>query len=143
MKRQTGMVVGLFAAIAFLQTGCGANPNKVLPVEVKLTVEGMAPVGATVVLQPVDSQSFEKPKPVGKVGKDGAVRFSTFKQDDGAPAGEYIVTVVLYQIERDENGGKIIKRNEQLKSKHSDPNNADAPRIKVERGKKYYAPIDL
>ena len=79
----------------------------------------------------------------GPGGEDGTVQFSTFKQNDGVPAGEYVVTLVRYQVERDENDGQVIKGDNQINHKYGDPNSASAPRIKVERRKKSYAPIDL
>jgi hypothetical protein len=145
MKSRTQMQIGfvLFAAIGSLQTGCGSRAHEVVRVQLKVTIEGKPPVGATVMLHPLDAQSLGKRKPTGTVGEDGAVRFSTFKQNDGVPAGEYVVTVVLYREERDENLGKIVRGDDQINEKFGDPNNANAPRIKVERGKKSYAPIDL
>lgn len=143
MKRLTQVGLGFLAAIGALQTGCGSRANDVVPVAVIVTVEGKPPIGATVVLNPLDAQESSKRKPTGTVGEDGAVRFSTFKQNDGVPPGEYVVTLVRYQVERDENEGKIVKGDDQINAKYGDPNNASAPRIKVERRKKSYAPIDL
>jgi hypothetical protein len=143
MKRRTRIGLAVIAVIGALQTGCGSRTNEVVQVQLKVTVDGSPPVGATVVLHPADIESSDKRKPIGTVREDGSVRFSTFKQNDGVPAGEYVVTLVRYQIERDETEGQIITGDNQFNGKYADPNNANARRIKVVHGKKFYAPIDF
>ena len=53
------------------------------------------PVGALVVFHPTDP-AFETKiggKPVGTVGDDGTFQLTTHEQNDGAPEGEYGVTI--------------------------------------------------
>ena len=51
---------------------------------------------ASVVLHPVGDAAAGVPKPHGKVGADGTYKLTTYDTDDGAPAGEYRVTVELW-----------------------------------------------
>ena len=53
------------------------------------------PVGAVVVFHPVDPAVEKKigGKPRGTVGEDGVYKLTMFGPDDGAPEGEYGVTV--------------------------------------------------
>ncbi len=48
---------------------------------------------ATVVLHPVNQTAADQPKPRGKVNADGSFTLTTHTEGDGAPAGEYRVTV--------------------------------------------------
>ena len=57
-----------------------------------LLPDGKPAEHALVVLHPVgDESSLTKPR--GKVGADGTYKLTTYDTDDGAPAGEYRVTV--------------------------------------------------
>jgi hypothetical protein len=77
-----------------LVLGCGQAPNRVpvYPASGTLTHNGKAAVGAIVILHPTDPASAPV-KPRGKVGEDGAFRLTTYETGDGAPAGDYAVTV--------------------------------------------------
>jgi hypothetical protein len=62
--------------------GCRAprNENKPTP-------------GALVILHPLNDPDPRAPRPVARVGADGRFSPTTYSADDGAPAGEYAVTV--------------------------------------------------
>jgi predicted phosphodiesterase len=74
------------------------EPGKVIdrkpthPVAGKVFFEGVPVPGAQVTLVPAKAKG--KGGPVGVVGPDGSFRISTYQAYDGAPAGEYRVTVV-------------------------------------------------
>ncbi len=73
--------------------GCGEPRFKeTFPARVKVEFEGKPPVGATIVLRPAAGSDAKTIPTVGTVGEDGVVVFSTYKTNDGAPAGEYAVT---------------------------------------------------
>src|SRR5262249_10301058 len=50
--------------------------------------------GAVVYFNPTDPNYGDLNKPVGKVNEDGTFTLTTYEQGDGAPAGEYVVTIV-------------------------------------------------
>lgn len=88
----------LIGAIGLSPASCGkdAGEGSVHPVSGQVIFEGgrPPPEGAIVVFNPVkDPQRFDKGYPRGFVGKDGKFKLSTYKADDGAPAGEYRVTI--------------------------------------------------
>lgn len=88
----------VFALAAFaLSTalaGCGSKGPTLYPVTGKVTAADGKPLEhATVVFHPVDSSDPNAVKPRGKVGADGTFTLTTHAAGDGAPPGEYRVTV--------------------------------------------------
>lgn len=85
------------AAISSLSLiGCGDSRPKAIPVSGKVTYKGKeVPVGALVVFHPTDPAREKQigGKPFGKVGDDGTFTLTTYTTGDGAPEGEYGVTV--------------------------------------------------
>ena len=77
--------------------GCGGSAEDrtpVFPAKGKVTVAGKAAERAQVVFHPVADAGPNTPRPTGVVGADGTFTLSTYTEGDGAPAGEYVVTVV-------------------------------------------------
>lgn len=78
--------------------GCSSGDTRPRAVPASGTVKYKKteiPVGALVVLHPKDP-AFEKQiggKPYGKVTEDGTFQLTTYEENDGAPPGEYGVTV--------------------------------------------------
>jgi hypothetical protein len=87
----------LLSVMALALTGCGSDKKPVaIPVSGKVLFKKDKPaVGALVVFHPKDPQ-YEKlvgGKPHGKVKDDGTFVLTTYAEGDGAPEGEYGVTV--------------------------------------------------
>jgi hypothetical protein len=82
------------AVVLLLLCGCAKPSNRVpvYPAGGSLTQNGKAAAGAIVILHPT-AGTTSPTKPRGKVGADGAFRLTTYDTADGAPAGEYAVTV--------------------------------------------------
>lgn len=80
---------------SLLALGCGNGKPAVVPATGKVIFARSKPaVGALVVFHPSPEQ--EKViggKPFGKVGPDGTFKLTTYNEDDGAPEGDYGVTV--------------------------------------------------
>lgn len=76
--------------------GCGSGRPTPVPVKGKVLYQKSTPaVGALVVFHPVDP-AVEKQiggKPYGKVKEDGSFSLTMYHPDDGAPPGEYGVTI--------------------------------------------------
>src|SRR5262245_42998497 len=73
--------------------GCGGEERvKVHPVEGKLSVSGTPAANARIAFHPLGRPS--NPLPVATTDADGAFRLTTFQAGDGAPEGEYAVTVI-------------------------------------------------
>lgn len=75
--------------------GCGAKGPELVPVQGKVTTADGKPLEhATVILHPV--AGGDAPKPRGKTGANGSFALTTATTGDGAPPGEYRVTVELW-----------------------------------------------
>lgn len=100
MLRAVQWVAAAFGAIA---ATCGCEERRtfetaVYRVEGKMLVADRPAAGAKVTLHRVGTSGGSRPGgrghyPRATVGDDGTFQFSTFVSQDGAPAGEYIVTV--------------------------------------------------
>jgi hypothetical protein len=94
--RFPGVGAWIVAALVGLPavTGCRQDDGRVAvyPVKGKVTVAGVVPAGALVVLYP-QAGGDGTLRPSGKVKADGTFALTTFEADDGAPAGEYVATV--------------------------------------------------
>ncbi len=92
-----GALFGVLLALGCSACGGGEDQKPVFPVSGQVFVKKQPAVGALVVFTPVrdaDSKLWPKGYPRGTVQKDGSFRLTTYKTDDGAPVGEYAVTVV-------------------------------------------------
>jgi hypothetical protein len=90
-----GCVCGpLFAAAI----GCGADDGRVqvYPVTGKVVVDGQPAEGADVVFYPTTPEvdGIKLPGPAGSTDANGVFRLRSYDPEDGAPAGEFKVTVV-------------------------------------------------
>jgi len=86
--RHVGLSFVLLALL--LTTACSSGP-KLYPVSGKVTVKGQPAVGATVMFFPSGGEKGASPS-TGVCGADGTFTLST-GTGDGAPAGDYVVTV--------------------------------------------------
>src|SRR5688572_4246517 len=97
----------LFAAIAAI-VGCGGgsptgNQKPVHPVRGEVYHGGKAAAGAFVVFVPaMEPADTPDPRPRGHVNEDGSFTLSTYGVNDGAPAGEYLVTITWPIADRDD-----------------------------------------
>ncbi len=88
----------LLVGAALFAGGCsdGGPPKKVCyPVKGELTVAGKPAEGATIILQPRDANptDWSAGFPRATVGPEGKFQVSTYGENDGAPAGEYVILV--------------------------------------------------
>lgn len=88
----------ILAALSLAQASCGGGDKRkpTFPVAGKVTLDGRPAEHATVILHPVGDSDPDAVKPRGKVAADGSFKLTTYETDDGAPAGEYRVTVELW-----------------------------------------------
>ena len=114
------------AAISLLLSGCGkakTNRTPVYPAAGKIVFGGQSLEGALVVLHPKGPASPAAWKPTAKVQADGTFRFSTYDTADGAPPGEYVVTISLQRAVRVE--GEFLPGPNLLPAKYSLPTTSD------------------
>jgi hypothetical protein len=87
--------VGVVSFSAGLAPGCENGQPKTYPVHGAVRINVRPAVGANITLVPVRGEWAGRwsHRPFGKVGPDGSFQVSTFAPGDGAPAGEYVVTL--------------------------------------------------
>jgi hypothetical protein len=77
--------------------GCARTDRAaVVPVEGRVLIDGKPAAAASVTFHPL-APGEAAPRPVGQAGADGRFALTSFAAGDGAPPGEYRVTVVCYR----------------------------------------------
>jgi hypothetical protein len=118
VKRAAKMYRLLLLAMLFLLScgGCSNSESRLPTFAVTGQVlQNNKPVpNATVVLHPVNGDSTTKPR--GKTDAQGNFKLTTYDLEDGAPSGEYLVTVEQWLTTNPEEGPK-----NRLPSKFSKP----------------------
>lgn len=90
--------VGLVVLVCGM-AGCGASAERrVHPVAGRISVGDQVPVGAQVVLHPTPEWNERSGRPSAIVKPDGTFTVSTYRDADGAPEGDYTVTVQWFPV---------------------------------------------
>jgi len=88
------LVLLALACLSFVLPSCGNGRKKVYPVHGQVFAKNQEPAaGAFVIFHPVNADDSDPNKPSAYVEDDGSFRLTTYKEGDGAPAGEYVVTI--------------------------------------------------
>jgi len=88
-------LAALVAAGSLVLASCGEHREAVYPVQGKVLFHNQPAQHATVIFHPQGgSEEVQKMRPHGTVDAEGNFALTTFDPDDGAPAGDYRVTVV-------------------------------------------------
>jgi hypothetical protein len=127
-SRKTLAVV--LAVVATTVAGCGrraGDRGKLYPVEGQVLLGAKPLAGALLVLYPQGVANDALPSQA-KAGPDGRFHLRTYVADDGAPAGDYAVTVVSYPVKPGEGGASANV----LPKKYASPKTTDL-RVKIER----------
>lgn len=91
-------------AATLLPIGCGGESRiAVHPVQGRIVDGGQPLVGAMVVFHPTDVTLAEL-SPRGTTDADGRFVLTTFDTADGAPAGDYVITVLKFETVEGPNG---------------------------------------
>ena len=103
---------------AFLPSACSRSTRKpVFPARGQVLIDGKPAVGATVFFYPVESDP-EAIAPYGVVDTNGTFTLTTYLTFDGAPAGEYVVTIRAPGPPR---RGEDEQGPDRLKGRYNDP----------------------
>jgi hypothetical protein len=127
------------AVAAALASSCSRSTRKpVYPVRGQVLINGKPAAGATVFFYPVDSDP-DALAPYGVTDANGSFTLTTYLTFDGAPAGEYVVTVRCPGPPRrgDEDQGP-----DRLKGRYGDPKTSTL-RAKVEKKPNELQPFEL
>jgi hypothetical protein len=95
--------VCLFCSVLLLfGAGCSGDTNPPRwPVEGQVLFDGKPPVGAQVVFHLAGNDSAGTLRPTGQVDSDGKFKLTTVAANDGAPEGDYDVTVEWWESKND------------------------------------------
>ena len=134
---------GLLAAGALvaLASGCGGNKGpRLYPVKGSVRINGEPARGVNIMFTPVaPPEGGATPlSPAAVTGEDGSFRLMSFKPGDGAPAGDYRVTVI-YPMHR---FNKHLSGIDRLKGKFANPKTSRLT-AKVELKSNDLPPFDL
>jgi hypothetical protein len=137
--------VGLLGAAMFTiaLAGCAeAKPERVpvFPTTGKITFQGQPIPGAFVTLHPKTPQGENVPNPRASVTQDGSFKVTTYDSGDGAPAGNYVLTVLWYKPIK--NGADSVAGPNVIPPKYSKPETSDKEVILV-AGDNNLPPIQL
>jgi hypothetical protein len=132
----------VLAAILILHcAGCSKSESHVPvnPVAGAIHFRGQPAEGAFVSLYP-KNETGGVPRPRASVAKDGTFIVSTFNGSDGAPEGDYIVTVQWFKPVRQ--GSDLVGGPNVLPAKYASPKTSNVT-IHVAAGENHLPPIQL
>lgn len=138
IMRCASAVKGAVVALV-LTAGCGGSDQvAVYPVTGKVLVKGQPALGAEVMFVPSDPAMRVPGLPIvtGSVGADGALTLKSYAPGDGAPAGDYQVSVI-WPTQSDPNNPAPQNVQDRLKGRYANPETSGLT-AKVES-----APTDL
>jgi hypothetical protein len=134
-------VVGA-ALLAVASLGCGkATPERIAthPAKGTITFKGQPMPGAFVTLHP-KSPVENVPAPRANVDKDGTFAVTTYNNGDGAPEGDYVLTVQWYKLIK--NGKDVSAGPNVIPPKYTKPQTSDVV-IHIAAGENELKPIKL
>jgi hypothetical protein len=114
-------IARLFALLllCLLAAGCNRSSIKLYPVKGKVTYKDQPTEGASIVFQPVDGVTPERPIAYGDVKADGTFQLRTEPHGEGAAAGDYKVLIMWYGSA----SGEVLDAKSKLPAKYADPEN--------------------
>lgn len=134
-------LISLAASITLASCSAEEGRVPVVPVYGALFVEGEPAAGALVIFHAVTETEPKTTNPNGRVQADGSFQLTTYESGDGAPAGDYIVTVFWpappkNPTERPDMGP------DRLQNRYTNPDTSQI-RVTVEPDKNHLHPIRL
>lgn len=148
------IVIGKFCAAILVAlttaaAGCGASqdPSRlpVFPAKGTVSLEGKSPKGAWIVLHPKTATSHSADgktiRPHGTIRNDGTYELTSYETNDGAPAGEYAVTLELRKVIKYPNGNTGPSPN-LVPKKYTKPDTSPLV-VQIQEGENNLPPIVL
>jgi hypothetical protein len=90
------LAAATYCTLALCCSACGPARKPVYPVQGEVRVNGRAPVHAQVGFFPVKDAGPDVVHPIGQVDDQGRFTLTSYAKGDGAPEGEYRVTVAWF-----------------------------------------------
>lgn len=130
----------LALGICLLAASCGpklpGNIKPTFPVKGQLSVDGKPVADVAIACESVQGPDVKNPSvSSARTAADGTFAFSTYREGDGLPEGEYALTFSWREYS---NAKHNFVGPDKLKGRYADPKQSKF-RVKVEKGK----PVDL
>ncbi len=140
MSRRSPLAWLGLLALSLAAAGCGPASD-IYPTRGEAFAAGQPAVGAVVTFYPVNAEAG-KPKriPTAVVEKDGSFHLTTLSANDGAPPGEYVVTITWCDSYRDD--GDTVTGPDRLQGRYANPQ-YPALRATIQPGKNELKRFDL
>jgi hypothetical protein len=139
-RADKSMPWGVGIAIALL-IGCGQPARVCYPVRGQVRLKGKPLADATVVLHRADVDIEGNLKPIATTNSEGVFNVSTMRASDGAPPGDYAITVEVRALRKV--GEEIVRDGpNQLPAKYARPETSGL-RCTVAAGENELPPINL
>ena len=139
MIRYISLLLSIIAVTLF---GCSSQTGpECFPVHGLVSTKGKPLAEAMVTLHPVSGEMAGGQKPLGITKADGTFELTTFKSGDGAPPGEYAISVELRALQT---GGEEPTRTgpNTLPAKYAKPATSGL-KFTVIAGENQISPIEL
>ena len=132
--------------LSLFTVGCAADDGKakVYPVSGKVVVKGQPADGARVVFYPAAPDAVEKklPSPAGETDATGQFQLQSYEPDDGAPLGDYKVSVTWLEPppanaqgifdQKDRLGGRYSNPDKSKLTAHVDKGGGEIPAFEIQ-----------
>jgi hypothetical protein len=141
LRPRAWIVAGIVALCGVILPGCGRGGPKLHPVHGRVLVEGQPVRGAAVTFHPTNSS--ETLRPSAQTDEQGYFSLTRYASGDGAPSGEYTVTVTLYRLNttRNQAEGDETTRNV-LPARYANPSESQLKSV-ISKGKNELSPFEL
>ncbi|MFO0809262.1 MAG: hypothetical protein U0746_11600 [Gemmataceae bacterium] len=137
------LVAGSVVVVCIGLAGCARDAGTpVYPVRGKVLFDGKPTERALVILHPVGDGGPAASRPRGQVGPDGTFALTTFGTNDGAPAGEYLVTVEWWLSPGRAGGGDDRPPVNRLPGKYAKPESSGL-KVRIAAGPNELQPFEL
>jgi hypothetical protein len=128
----------LLVLVALCASSCSQRFKKTYPVRGDVFYQGKPAAGASIFLQSLDDPKDLVARPRGTVDDNGRFTLSTYRPNDGAPAGAY--TVTLFWVPRGYQGP--IEAVNKLPERYRNPETSGLT-LKVEARENVVEPFEL
>ncbi len=133
------MLVGVLTCTTVGCSDSGPPRTPTYPVSTTITFQGKPIPGAFVALHPKDPQP-DVPTPRANISRDGELKVTTYDTADGAPAGEYVLTIEWYKPIKQ--GADVVAGPNVIPRKYASPKTSPVV-IQVAEGTTEIPPIQI
>lgn len=125
-------------ALALLCSACSSGRKPVHPVRGQILVDGKPAGSAQVLFHPAEG-SDDDLRPTGQTDDEGYFHLTSYANGDGAPEGNYVVTVTWFRVFK---SGQEVVRYNALPQRYATPQNSQL-RVTVAKGNNELDPLQL